>query len=195
MANERLTVTCVSVGCSLLMGCSGNIVLSPLDPTTMGNPTVVRDINSSAAGEELSRGYHGLVVYLPVQRIEVDRFTQIQALGPDNKTLIATENCDPNSPEAITRKVVTVADSSRPFLLQYHHGFLETYTFAATINADGTLASINTNSTPDQGKTISNLASAASTVGKIFPIAGNPPCTMTPTFWKYEPIPPVTEPQ
>ena len=44
--------------------------------------------------------------------------------------------------------------------MNYEHGLLEGYTFSATFS-DGMLASVNTTSTPDQGKTIANLAGAA----------------------------------
>jgi hypothetical protein len=171
-------------------GCSGNVELVPLDPTTMGNPRVVHDVNA----EPLDQSYHGVVVYLPTQVLEIDRFTQIQTLAPDNKTLILSGACDPSN--ATIQKVVTVVDRAHPYLLQYHHGLLETYTFGATLTSDGALAGINTSSTPDQGKTLANLSAAAVSAGSLARLTATPrhdlPCTQTPSFVRYDPLPKIS---
>jgi hypothetical protein len=170
----------------LASGCSGNIVLSPLDPATLGNPGVAHDVQDEAA---LDKGYHGLLVYLPTQVLEIDQFTQVQTPLSDGKTLVLSGNCE----KTLTQKVVTVVDRSRPYLLQYRHGFLETYTFAATLTSDGALASINTASTPDQGHTLANLSAAASSAGGLVKVLGaaqgQQPCTQTPSFVRYESLP------
>ena len=172
-------------------GCSGEIVMSPLDQATLGSPTVTSNIANASS---LDAGYHGLLVYLPTQVLEVDEFTQVQKTAADGKTILLSGDCD----HVTTQKVVTVVDRTRPYLLQYHHGFLETYTFAATLTSDGALASINTQSTPDQGKTLANLSSAASTAGGIAKLEATPgpksPCTQTPNFVRYDPLPKIPSP-
>ncbi|PTB30675.1 hypothetical protein C9I56_00170 [Paraburkholderia caribensis] len=50
------------------------------------------------------------------------------------------------------QKVVTIVDREHPFLLQYKHGFLESYNFATTLTSDGALSSINTSSNPDHAE-------------------------------------------
>jgi hypothetical protein len=165
----------------------------------LGGAPVVRDINSPEGQAAAAKGFKGLLVYLPTQVVEIDKFTQTLVLGADGKTLVASGECD--SEHAATRKVVTVVDRSTPYLLQYHHGLLETYTFAATLTPDGALASINTSSTPDQGKTLANLASTASTAAGIAkldvgaPTPGQKLCTQTPIFVRYEPLDPIPRPR
>lgn len=181
-------------GTLFLAGCSGNIVLAPLSPTTMGSVPAIEDLNSNAGRAALTKGYKGLLVYLPVQRIEVDRFTQIQVVASDGKTLVlSAADCDASDARSLTKKEVTDPDRTRPYLLQYHHGLLESYTFGATLSPDGTLLSINTSSAPDQGKTLANLTSAASSAAaigaKLVGGGSKPPCTQTPSFDRYEPIP------
>jgi hypothetical protein len=172
-----------------LGGCSGNIVLTPLDPSTMGQIAPVRDLRTQTPD-----GYKGLIVYLPTQVKEVDQFIQVQTM-PDGKTVVLNGDCK----RVETVKVVTVVDRSRPFLLQYHHGLLEAYTFAATLTSDGALASIDTTSTPDQGKTLANLASTVSTAAGAVKAAAEttatPLCTQTPVFVRYEALDPIPQPE
>jgi hypothetical protein len=86
-----------------------------------------------------------------------------------------------------------VADSEHPYRLHYDHGFLETYTFGATLTSDGILTVINTVSTPDQGKTVQNIASAAASgatiAAKLEKDEKHPNCTVTPVFAGYEELP------
>jgi hypothetical protein len=84
--------------------------------------------------------------------------------------------------------VISIADFQHPYRLRYEHGFLEAYTFSANLSSDGILTSINTVSTPDQGKTLQNLTSAASTAAAIPKALGtaNPPCAVTQVFVRYE---------
>ncbi|HVA12080.1 MAG TPA: hypothetical protein VNF99_02410 [Stellaceae bacterium] len=182
---RSVLVLLVSIAVS---GCTGTIMLTPLDPATLGNPGAIADLHSSDAGRA---GYDGLLVYLPKQVLEIDRFTQVQTLARDNKTLILSGDCD--SAKAYVQKVVTIVDRNKPYLLHYEHGLLETFTFSATLTSDGALASVNTSSTPDQGKTLANLASAAvsaSGIAKAATINSSPAtCTQTPTFVRYAPLP------
>jgi hypothetical protein len=170
-----------------LGGCSGTIELTPLDPATLGKPAIVGDIHA----DNVDSGYHGLLVYLPTQVLEVDQFTQIQTASADGKTMLLSGECDRS--KAYVQKIVTIVDRAHPYLLQYHHGLLETYTFAATLTADGALASINTSSTPDQGKTLANLSAAAVSAGGLTKLSVGPErqpvCTQTPTFVRYDPLP------
>jgi hypothetical protein len=160
---------------SALCGCSGIVKMTPVSPT------------------EISTGYQnkadvdGIIVYRAIPLIEVDRFTQVSVpanSAQPGSAMVLSSACN----KVITRKLVTVADWEHPYRLHYEHGILETYTFGATLTADGVLTNINSQSTPDQGKTFSNLASAASSAAGIpkgLP-ATSLDCTVTPVFVGYE---------
>ncbi len=167
---------------SVLLGlvttaCSGTVVMSPLDPA---------DIEKNY---EQKADMIGIVVYRAIPLVEVDRFIQVNVpakSGQPNGPTMLSSACNP----ILTRKLVSVADSQHPYRLHYDHGFLESYTFGATLTNDGILTAINTVSTPDQGKTLQNLAGAAAAAGGITKFAAptkrRPDCTITPVFVGYE---------
>ncbi|HMT10251.1 MAG TPA: hypothetical protein PKA39_01350, partial [Ignavibacteria bacterium] len=66
-----------------------------------------------------------------------------------------TKQCVPR----IETKQVVRADYSKPYQLLYSPGLLEKYTFKAEFDA-GVLKSMNTESTPDRGETVKNVATA-----------------------------------
>jgi len=143
-----------------------------------------------AADYRADAAEQGIIVYRPIQLVEVDAFQQVNL--PDSSkpgSTLLSGNCKP----VVTRKVVTIADANHPYLLHYKHGLFEAYSFSATLNSDGILTAINTQSTPDQGKTLQNLAGAASTAGnltKLFSTSeAKPDCTVTPVFVGYEHLP------
>ncbi len=72
---------------------------------------------------------------------------------PNGPTTLSA-NCGP----VLTRKLISVADAEHPYRLYYKHGLLEACTFGATLMSDGILTAVNTVSTPEQGKTLQNLA-------------------------------------
>ncbi|HEX5453090.1 MAG TPA: hypothetical protein VFX06_04800 [Stellaceae bacterium] len=59
------------------------------------------------------------------------------------------------------RRLGIHADYSRPMLISYDPGLLESYKFGVMLGDDGALKSVNLDSTPDQGNTLKNLSSAA----------------------------------
>jgi len=67
----------------------------------------------------------------------------------------------------ITEQVVTIRDYSSPQRIWYEPGFLEANKIGFTLNADGALLGVNTESTPDQGNTLKNLAGAAASAAAL----------------------------
>jgi hypothetical protein len=168
----------LAVSLMALTSCTGHVVMTPMMPEQI------------ASGYTGNTDVDGIIVFRPQPMIEVDRLTQatLPMPGDSTKTQI-TDLCSP----VLTRKLITLVDWQHPYRLHYEHGLLETYTFGATMTADGILTTINTQSTPDQGKTIQNLASAATSAASIVPklVTGTPPkylppCTSTPQFVGYE---------
>jgi hypothetical protein len=83
------------------------------------------------------------------------------------------------------KKLAIHPDYAHPQLLQYEHGLLESYKLSAELDS-GLLKSVNVESTPDQGKTISNLASAVKDVAAIAAAGGVPPCNDGPALIRLE---------
>jgi len=168
-------MTALTLAGLIMAACTGTIAMSPLDPTII------------KADYAKNTDVEGIIVYRAIPRVQVEKFIQVN-LPPAGTGLPPTlsDNCD----HVVTRKIVSIADWEHPYRLHYKRAFLEAYTFAATLNGDGVLLSINTVSTPDQGKTFQNLASAASTAAAIAARdALKPPCTITPVFVGYEELP------
>ena len=155
--------------------------MSPLDPATI-QANYSKQIDTD-----------GIIVYHAIPVVEVDKFIQISVpqdpTKPSGPTVLSGA-CK----EVEVRKVISIADFQHPYRLHYEHGFLEAYTFSANLSSDGILTAINTVSTPDQGKTLQNLTSAASTAAAIPKALGtaNPPCTVTQVFVRYENPPALT---
>jgi hypothetical protein len=144
--------------------------------------------NDPGCGQDVN----GIIIHLSRPLIEVDKFTQVNVSTDSSKTVLS-DNCT-NVP---TRKLISLPDWDHPYILHYDHGILETYTFGATLTSDGILTNINAQSTPDQGKTIANLTSAASSAAGIArlapPAKAVPNCTTTPVFYGYERPPTSTD--
>ena len=158
--------------------CTGTVEMTPLPPDKL-------ETHYEAGTSEA-----GIIVYRAMPIVEVDAFVQANIPDPSKAgATILTSDCD----RVLTRKIVTVADTAHPYRLHYEHGFLEAYSFGATLNGDGILTAINTQSTPDQGKTLQNLTSAASTATSVFKVleraTPHPKCTVTPAFVGYEHLP------
>jgi hypothetical protein len=164
-----------------LTTCTGHVVMTPMSPDAV--------LDAYQKNTDID----GIIVFRPEPMIEVDEFTQINTSPDPSKTVLSNE-CN----HIQSRKLLTLADWQHPYRLHYEHGLLETYTFGATLTSDGILTAINTQSTPDQGKTFQNLASAASSAAGIPRVAPppnphvppQPNCTTTPIFVGYE-YPPV----
>ena len=177
----KLVPTVSALSMLSLASCNGTVIMSPLSPEQL-------DANYKAGID-----VRGIIVLRSIQKVEVDQFIQFNVpinpkLAPSAGNTTISNDCSPVE----VRKVVTVADTAHPYRLHYEHGILETYTFGATLSQDGVLLGINTVSTPDQGKTISNLTTAAAAAAGIKAFdntaPSKPPCTITPAFEKYEPI-------
>jgi hypothetical protein len=133
----------------------------------------------------------GVIVYRPTTVQEVDKLTQVNVpLAKGSSTATFSDQCIAVS----IKKTAVIADVTHPYRLHYEHGLLESYTFGATLTNDGILTSVNSVSTPDQGKTISNLASAASSAAaaaaplKPTTKLNLPDCTVTPILDHFEAI-------
>jgi hypothetical protein len=147
-----------------MAACSGMVIMSPLDPAT---------IDQNYKDKEKTKG---IIVYRAIPRVEVDKFIQVNLPVSAGQPPVFSGECTP----VFTQKIVSIADWEHPYRLHYHHGFLESYTFAATLTSDGILIGINTVSTPDQGKTFQNLASAASSGAAAVALVPMQPYTVTP---------------
>ena len=177
----------VVVGASLVAGCTGKVVMSPLSPKTLKEKYHNR------------KDIDGVIVYRPIQVIEVDKLVQIDVSSGKgaNSSSVLSGDCSPTK----IQRVVTIPDYDHPYAIRYSHGVLESYKFGITLNPDGVLTSVNDQSTPDQGKTLDNIVTAATgalgAVGKVAPVGGRvgakerekPKCTVTRTFQYYETMP------
>jgi hypothetical protein len=167
----------------LLSGCSGHVIMSP----------------ESAADLSSGKDIDGVLVTRSIQVIEVDQYTQIavpqakssssSTSSTDQSTSVMSGECQP----AEMRKLVTVPDPNHLWRLHYDSGLLEAHTFGATMDSSGVLLSINAQSTPDQGKTVSAVAgvavSAMTALGATpnGPVAAPlPPCTSGPSLVRFE---------
>jgi hypothetical protein len=116
-----------------------------------------------ASEVEASGNYDGILFYPSILMEEVSQTT----VRTENGKIVATNAGSPALCRPITTsKLIVAADFTRPRIMNYEHGILEGYVFNATF-ADGMLASVNTTSTPDQGKTIANLAGAAKDLASV----------------------------
>jgi hypothetical protein len=135
---------------------------------------------------ELSRpnGIRGVFGYYDKSVIEEDELTQITDAsgkpigGPCTRITV--------------KRVVSYPDQNHPIQIWYDHGLLEANQFSVQLN-QGVFTAINSQSTPDQGKTLSNLASAASTFAKaqVRALTEKPPptqpyCNAGPSVIGYE---------
>lgn len=157
--------------CGLLASCSGHVytLVKPLNPEKVYGDKV---------------GYEGVIFYLPNHFLEISWTTAIVKDGKVTHTASAAE-ADKKCIQQMQLKETVRADFDQPYQLLYVPGYLEKYTWKAEFD-QGMLKSINTDSTPDRGETIKNLASAAKDMTSI--IAGGPaldniggaPCTDLP---------------
>jgi hypothetical protein len=119
---------------------------------------------------ERNGDYEGVKFYPTTLMQEVSRTTVLL----DKGRIIATSANPPGSDKycesVVSSKAFVGADFSRPMIVSYKPGFLEAYTFNPTIS-DGVLGGLSVSSTPDQGKTIANLAAAAASVAAISAVA------------------------
>lgn len=123
----------------IIMGCSGHLRTHPASP------------------EEINGKYEGVKHYQQTLLEEISETTIL--IDKDSGIIIGSKEKNTCTPVE-TKKLIIGADFTKPLITEFDPGFLESYTFNATLS-EGMLNSVNTTSTPDQGKTFSNLASAA----------------------------------
>jgi hypothetical protein len=131
-----------------LTGCTGHVVMTPEAPSDL------------SSGKDVE----GVLVTRAIPAIEIDEYTQITVPGAKASTSslvptapITSGLCTPVQ----TRKLVTIPDPNHLWRLHYVPGLLEAHTFGMTMDASGDLLSINSQSTPDAGKTLSTLSGIA----------------------------------
>jgi hypothetical protein len=124
----------------LLAGCTGTIKTEPL-----------------TAGQELSNKLEGIVYY------PLARFYELTAttVTKDDKGITTHWYSNGTCVPVIQSRLVVRPDYNHPRLIKYDHGYLENYKFSVTLGADGGLLSAGSESAPDRGQTLSNLAGAA----------------------------------
>jgi len=173
--NMRLAAWGMIFLVSPLLACNGEVRSRLLTPAQMQ--------------AELSRpeGIRGAFGYYDKTVVETDELTQLA----DSSGKPIAGSCTP----VRARKIVTVADQEHPIQIWYNYGLLEANQFSVQLNSS-VFTAINSQSAPDQGKTLSNLASAASTLSKIGAGGappgpaprGQPSCNAGPTLVGYEPL-------
>jgi hypothetical protein len=92
----------------------------------------------------------GVFGYYDKTVLEIDKLTSLT----DSKGVPVAAACNP----VYVQKVVTVTDQQHPIVIWYDHGLLEANQFSVQL-ASGVFKAINSQSTPDQGKTLANLGS------------------------------------
>jgi len=134
------------VGAMALAGCQGRIVVEPL------------------SGAQVQTGYNGMAFY----QSAIYEQTTIKTIYVDRGKIIAAADgsahftCKP----VVTVQRVVAADPDRLMLIRYEPGLFETYKLGVELS-DGIIKSVNIESTPDQGKTLGNLAGAAKDAATI----------------------------
>ncbi len=118
-----------------------------------------------ATAADLQSGFSGYLYYPPIGYAQVTETTTIVLAGK----IVARQNgvgaaaCRPVQ----STKYVASEDYAHPRIVSYRPGVLEAYKFGVEWTDQGTLKSVNIESTPDQGKTAANLSTAAVNIAKI----------------------------
>lgn len=134
-----------------LSACTGTVKEEPVQRTETGG---------------LPATDSGVIFYPPAYFLEVSQTTVVI----DKKgQLLAT--ADSNDPETrcvpvLSKKLVLKADLNSPRRVYYASGLLENNKFAVEFT-DGMLKSVNTESQPDRGATLSNVAGTLSTLAGL----------------------------
>ena len=189
----RLPVRSAALSLLLLSHCNGELSTTVVDPNTLQPVQIGLDGKPGAPVPKPGiQTVAGVIAYRPMRVTEVYRFTQYD---PGDKKPFSS---DCATPSFLVRKVDTIADTDHPIQLKYTPGLLEASEFGATLNGDGVLLEVNNKSTPDQGKTIENLTSAAANVARSAAVVGpehsspatdKAVCNATLTFMGYEKSP------
>lgn len=157
----------VLLAATLLVGCSGTLTSTNLNPADV---------------KKLGWSTEGVVIYPQAWFFEYFNTT---ILVKDGKVIgrEVDKTCSP----VPTQRLALHADYTRPILLAYRPGLLETYKFGLTLSDEGVLKSVNIESKPDQGETLKNLGSAATSFAALDATPGAPPpCNDGPTLTRLQ---------
>jgi hypothetical protein len=136
-------------GLFLLCGCNGQLY---------HGPEAAADVIKQCGSNNVHCGVPFPLLVTGVQTSQttvlVDDKGKVTATASGTVSTGTTGKCEPIT----SQQIVTVADTDNLQTLWYQPGFLETVKFNAVFNANGTLASVGTEATPDQGKTFQNTA-------------------------------------
>lgn len=128
----------------------------------------------------------GIVAYQQQHVVEEREYRAVVKSGK----VVRTHKGQTDDTYCVPSKIHEVAvrsDYSRPYRIWYEAGFLETNKFGVTLK-DSVLIAVNTESQPDRGETIKNLAESITSVAPILGLApsaadipvGEVPCTHLP---------------
>jgi hypothetical protein len=117
-----------------------------------------------ATAADVANGFQGYLFYPVVQFQQTSQTTRYTEMG--RVLAVAGGAGDAGCEPVASVKYVTSADFAHPWILDYRPGLLEAYKFNVEWTDQGTLKAVNRESTPDQGKTIANMASAAQSAAK-----------------------------
>ena len=137
--------------------------------------------------------FDGIFGYYQRPVLEVDEMTQLS----DKDGKFVTALCK----HVMVQSVKNIMDYEHPVQIWYEPGLLEANKFSVQLN-NSMYTAVNSESTPDQGKTLLNLSEAAGNLAKIAALAPakfpskpaapgteRPDCNAAPSFVRYEPLP------
>jgi hypothetical protein len=126
--------------------------------------------SAAVSPDELRGGpVEGVIYYPPYLAQQVMKTTL--ATDKDGHVLGNEAGVDgkPKCVAVETSQVVTLRDYDHPRRVAYKAAAFEAHTFNVTLDANGSLLGVNSQSTPDQGKT---AQTAVATAGALIPLVG-----------------------
>jgi hypothetical protein len=169
-ARKLSVVICCALG---IAGCTGEI------RSRAWSPEKLRQALTSEKGIQGVFGYYNRPI------IEITELTQL--VDKDGK--FVSTNCN----HIRVQRATSIVDYNYPIQIWYEPGLLEANKFGVQLS-NSTFTAISSESTPDQGKTLANVADSfakiAGAVPAVPPVpAGSPDCNGAPTFVQYQPLP------
>lgn len=147
---------CLMISMGAITGCNGEIY-------TEVSPSVYGDTKSDTAYKK----YNGVYYFLPIYIKETWETTTL--VGPDGKEILAGSGSSVQKCKPMVFETTTIgADYTKPARLFYSPGLLEKNTFKVEFNENGTLKSVNSESTPDKGETLKNVAATIAGIAPLF---------------------------
>jgi hypothetical protein len=142
----------LAIASVVLGGCTGVVFTAPVTADELRGPPL-----------------EGVIYYPPYLAEQVMKTTL--ATDKDGHVL-ANEAGAGGKPKCVpveTSQVVTLHDYGHPRRVAYKAAPFEAHTFNVTLDANGSLLGVNSQSTPDQGKT---AQTAVATAGALVPLVG-----------------------